>query len=59
MVLSQSHFNAVVEMGADDDFLVMFLNRHVDHPRREKVNRFILEEHKADLDQQDAEEGYI
>jgi hypothetical protein len=37
----------------------MFLNRHVDLPRREKCNRFILEEHKAELDQQDAEEGYV
>ena len=58
LVLSQSHFNAVVEMGADDDFLVMFLNRHVDNARREKVNQFILQEHKSDLDQQDADEGY-
>jgi hypothetical protein len=58
LCISQSHFNAVVEMGADDDFLVMFLNRHVDAPRREKANRFILEEHASDLDRQDAEEGY-
>ena len=59
LVLSKSHFNAVVEMGADDDFLVMFLNRHVDIARREKVNQFILEEHKTVLDQQDADEGYV
>ena len=56
--LSQSHFNAVVEMGADDDHLVMVLNRRCDMARIDKVNRFMLEEHAADLDQLDAEEGY-
>ena len=56
--LAQNTFNAVVEMGADDDFLVMFMNRRVDNARRDKVNRFILEEHRADLDKQDREEGY-
>lgn len=58
LVLSKSHFNAVVQMGADDDFLVMFLNRHVDMARQGTVNRFILEDHRTVLDQQDAEEGY-
>jgi len=58
LMIEQEHFNAVVEMGADDDFLVMFLNRYCDRPRRERANKFILEEHKADLDRQDAEEGY-
>lgn len=55
--IAQSHFNAVIQTGADDDMLVMFLNRRVDRPRREKANRFI-EEHAVDLDRQDAEEGY-
>jgi hypothetical protein len=58
MSLAKNTFNAVVEMGADDDFLVMFLNRRVDNARREKANKFILEEHRADLDRQDREEGY-
>lgn len=56
--ITSVHFNAVVEMGADDDFLVMFVNRRCDIARRDKANRFILEEHAASLDRQDAEEGY-
>ncbi|MBV8150314.1 MAG: DUF5069 domain-containing protein [Candidatus Eremiobacteraeota bacterium] len=58
MGIMQQHFNAVVESGADDDFVVMFMNRRVDHPRRERANRFILEDHKTDLDRLDREEGY-
>lgn len=56
--LARNTFNAVVETGADDDFMVMFMNRRADIARREKANKFILEEHRADLDKQDREEGY-
>jgi hypothetical protein len=52
-------FDSLVSQGADDEKLVTYFDRHVPPERREAANRFVLEEHRADLDRQDREEGRL
>jgi hypothetical protein len=55
--VSQDAFDACVDQGADDEKLAVYFNRHVSDEARERANRFVLEESRAHLDEQDAEEG--
>jgi hypothetical protein len=57
--VAREAFDALIAQGADDEKLVTYFDRHVPHERRDSANRFILEEHRANLDEQDAEEGRL
>jgi hypothetical protein len=52
-------FEALVAQNADDEKLVTYFDRHVSAERREIANRFVLEECRSDLDEQDEEEGRL
>lgn len=52
-------FEALVAQDADDEKLVTYFDRHVSAEHRRAANDFILEEHRADLDAQDEEEGRL
>ncbi|HZO95217.1 MAG TPA: DUF5069 domain-containing protein [Candidatus Baltobacteraceae bacterium] len=55
--VTRSDVDRLIREGASDDALVRWFDEHVSDERREKANRFVLEEHASSLDQQDAEEG--
>ena len=50
-------FDVLVRDGLDDQHLVEYFDRHVAPAARDSANRFILEESRDHLDEQDAEEG--
>ena len=52
-------FEVLIEQDADDEKLVTFFDRHVSPERRQEANRYVLDEHCADLDAQDEEEGRL
>lgn len=56
--VSEDDFKRLVEQGASDEQLIAYFDRHVSDEARERANRFVLEEHRASLDEQDAEEGH-
>lgn len=56
--VSEQEFDELIDQGASDEQLVVYFDEHVDPGRRERANRLILDKHAADLDRQDAEEGY-
>jgi hypothetical protein len=51
-------FDLLVRQGLDDDALVKYFNEHVSAERRDRANRYVLEDERESLDEQDAEEGY-
>lgn len=55
--IAREAFDALVEQGADDQKLVTYFDRHVSDEQRETTNRYVLEENRTHLDEQDAEEG--
>jgi hypothetical protein len=50
-------FGRLIEQDASDEQLIAYFDRHVSTEQRERANRFVLDEHRDDLAQQDAEEG--
>ena len=56
--ISTDVFDSLTEQGANDEQLVSYFDRHVSDAQREDANRFILEEHREDIDRQDREEGH-
>ena len=57
--VGQDTFDVLITQGADDEKLVTYFDRHVPPDRRNQANAFVLEEHRADLDLQDREEGRL
>jgi hypothetical protein len=55
--VSQEVFDQLIEQGASDEQLISYFDKHVSTQSRESANRFILDEHASNLDEQDAEEG--
>jgi hypothetical protein len=47
----------LIRDGASDAGLTRYFDEHVSDARREAANRYVLEDMKSNLDQQDAEEG--
>ena len=57
--IDRETFDVLVDQGAGDEQIVTFFDRHVPRGRRDEANHFILDEHRTDLDRQDAEEGRL
>lgn len=55
--VSKDDFERLIEQEASDEQFVSYFDRHVSDERRERANRFILEEHRSSIEEQDAEEG--
>jgi hypothetical protein len=55
--VSNTDFDRLITDGAGDEQLVSYFDEHVSPEQREAANRYVLEEHRANLDEQDAEEG--
>lgn len=55
--VSQNVFEQMIEQSATDEQLVSYFDKHVSDSNRESANRFVLEESRSHLDEQDAEEG--
>ena len=56
--VSEQEFDELIDQGASDEQLVVYFDEHVDAERRDRSNTLILQGHAADLERQDAEEGY-
>lgn len=55
--VSVDDFDALIRDGASDADLVRHFDEHVDAGRREAANAYVLNDMKAHLDKEDAEEG--
>ena len=56
--VSEADFDALIDQGADDEDIVKYFDARVDQAHRDASNKLMLEEHSADLNRQDAQEGY-
>ncbi len=56
--VSQDEFDRLIKRGASDEELIKYFDEHVSDEQRESANRFILDEHRGAIEEQDAEEGY-
>lgn len=50
-------FDVLIAEGIGDEELVDYFESHVSDEQREAANRYVLEEQRVHLDDQDAEEG--
>lgn len=55
--ITRDAFDSLIKEGADDEALVTYFDRHVSDERRDAANRYMLEQQRDHLDEQDAEEG--
>jgi hypothetical protein len=55
--VSVDEFDALIKKDASDADLVSYFDKHVDDAHREAANNYVLNDQKAHLDKQDAEEG--
>lgn len=55
--VSKEDFDALIRDNATDQKLVQYFDEHVSFDRREAANRYVLEDMREHLDEQDAEEG--
>jgi hypothetical protein len=57
--VSRDAFDALIAGGASDDQLRKYFDDHVDDAHRKAANTYVLDDQKAHLDKQDAEEGRL
>jgi hypothetical protein len=55
--VSVDAFRTLIRDNASDADLVRYFDEHVDEARRDAANSYVLDDMKANLDKQDAEEG--
>jgi hypothetical protein len=55
--VTEDDFDILVRNGTSDADLVRYFDGHVDDAHREAANAYVLDEMKAHLEKQDAEEG--
>lgn len=55
--ISPNAFDLLISQDIGDEALVDYFDRHVSSPQRAAANRYVLEEQRENLDEQDAEEG--
>jgi Domain of unknown function (DUF5069) len=55
--VTRNAFDLLIAQGLDDQQLVEYFDNHVSDKQREAANRFVLEENRQNLDEEDAEEG--
>jgi hypothetical protein len=56
--VSVDDFDKLIRDGATDADLTAYFDQHVSDQQRASANRFVLDDMKSHLDQQDAEEGH-
>lgn len=56
--VSADSFEQLIQQGASDEQLIAYFDRHVSDQQREEANRYILDEHRAAVEEQDREEGH-
>jgi hypothetical protein len=56
--VSVDDFDKLITDGASDADLTKYFDEHVSDAQREAANRYVLEDMKSHLDEQDAEEGH-
>lgn len=57
--VTQEQFDLLIEQNASDEQLLAYFHRHVPPEKRDDANRFVLEENRSNLDEQDKEEGRV
>ncbi len=57
--VARNAFDQLIAQGFKDSQLVDYFDKHVADEQREAANRYVLEEHRQSLDEQDAEEGRL
>jgi hypothetical protein len=55
--ITRDQFDELIAQGASDQQLLAYFGRHVSSQQRSAANTFVLDENRADLEEQDAEEG--
>lgn len=55
--VTRNAFDLLIAQGLDDQQLFEYFDNHVSDEQREAANRYVLEEKRQALDEQDAEEG--
>lgn len=55
--VSADDFDGLIRTGASDDELTRYFDEHVSDAKRDAANRFVLDDMRSHLDEQDAEEG--
>jgi hypothetical protein len=55
--ITEDDFDILIRNGSSDADLVRYFDGHVDDAHREAANAYVLNDMKAHLDKQDAEEG--
>ncbi len=55
--VSEGDFDHLIREGAGDEALIKYFDEHVSDEQRENANRFILDERRTSIEQQDREEG--
>jgi Domain of unknown function (DUF5069) len=55
--VTRNAFDLLIAQGLDDQKLVDYFDNHLSDEQREAANRYVLEEHRQNLDEEDAEEG--
>ena len=55
--VSRHEFESLIERGASDEELIKYFDEHVSNEQRERANRFILEENRSSIEEQDRDEG--
>lgn len=55
--VSEDDFERLIAQDASDEALISYFDRHVSDEQRENANRFILEERRGHIEEQDREEG--
>jgi hypothetical protein len=55
--ITKQTFETMIAHDYDDERLIGYFDEHVTDEQRAEANRFILDEHGGDLDEQDAEES--
>jgi len=55
--VTSNAFDLLIGQGFDDPQLVTYFDTHVSDEKRNKANRYVLEEHRFSLAAEDAEEG--
>ena len=55
--VSVDDFDKLITDGASDEDLTKYFDEHVSDTQREAANRYVLDDMRSHLDEQDAEEG--
>ena len=55
--VDKEDFDRLIRQDASDEALIHYFDRHVSDEQRESANRYVLDEHRSNIEEQDREEG--